>query len=164
MKASGILISAALMCLSAAAQPPDAAQFQRASTTHRLAEFPKIHQDGRVWFQFKAPNAQKVQLRIGATNKMYDMEKLADGTWNLVIPYPGAGAAILLDDRGRAECAGPRQRDILQQRHQDGGGGSLAGGRFLRLKEVPHGHVLQHLVYSKVTQGGGGCSFTASGV
>ena len=73
------------------AQPADAAEFQRASTTHRLAEFPKIARDGRVWFQFKAPSAQKVQLRIGATNKTYDMEKLADGTWNLVIPYPGPG-------------------------------------------------------------------------
>ena len=73
------------------AQPQDAAEFQRASTTQRLSEFPKVAKDGRVWFQFKAPNAQKVQLKIGATNKTYDMEKLADGTWNLVIPYPGAG-------------------------------------------------------------------------
>ena len=41
-----------------AAQPQDPAEFQRASTTHRLAEFPKIAKDGRIWFQFKAPNAQ----------------------------------------------------------------------------------------------------------
>ena len=44
------------------AQPQDAGEFQRASTTQRLSEFPKVAKDGRVWFQFKAPNAQKVQF------------------------------------------------------------------------------------------------------
>jgi hypothetical protein len=42
-------IGAALVCQAAWAQFPDAGEFQRASTTHRLAEFPKIHKDGRVW-------------------------------------------------------------------------------------------------------------------
>jgi hypothetical protein len=69
-------IGAALVCQAAWAQLPDAGEFQRASTTHRLAEFPKIHKDGRVWFQFKAPNAQKVSVRIGATNKTYDEDGL----------------------------------------------------------------------------------------
>ena len=91
MKIVSLLLLVALAVGIAGAQPQDAAEFQRASTTHRLAEFPKIHKDGRVWFQLKAPNAQKIQLRIGATTKTYDMEKLADGTWNLVIPYPGPG-------------------------------------------------------------------------
>jgi hypothetical protein len=42
---SAVLLSA-LAVGSAWAQPPGAAEFQRATTTRRLAEFPKIHRDG----------------------------------------------------------------------------------------------------------------------
>jgi hypothetical protein len=136
----------------AQAQPQDAAEFQRASTTHRLAEFPKIHKDGRVWFQFKAPNAQKIQLRLGATIKTYDMEKLADGTWNLVIPYPGPGLqyyTIIVDgltvvDPGSVTFYSNGIKTAVEV--------PSPGEDFYDLKEVPHGHVLQHVFYSKVRQ------------
>ena len=95
MKITSLFAASALALGMAWAQPPDAAEFQRASTTHRLAEFPKVHKDGRAWFQYKAPNAQKVRLRsVTANAKTYDMEKLADGTWNLVVPSPGPGLQL----------------------------------------------------------------------
>jgi enterochelin esterase-like enzyme len=134
------------------AQPQDAIEFQRASTTHRLAEFPKIHKDGRVWFQFKAPNAQKVQLRIGATTKIYDMDKLADGTWNLVIPYPGPGLqyyTIIVDG---LTVMDPGSETFYSNGIKTAVEVPSPGEDFYDLKEVPHGHVLQHLFYSKVTQ------------
>jgi enterochelin esterase-like enzyme len=145
-------VFAALVCQAAWAQPPDAAEFQRASTTHRLAEFPKIHKDGRVWFQFKAPNAQKVQVRVGAANKIYDMEKLAEGTWNVVIPYPGPGIqyywmivdGLVVMDPGSETFYSNGIKTAIEI--------PSPGETYYDVKEVPHGNVLQHLFYSKVTQ------------
>jgi enterochelin esterase family protein len=151
MKTAGFSLALAIGCC-VWAQPPDASEFQRASTTQRLSEFPKIHKDGRVWFQFKAPNAQKVQLRIGATNKTYEMEKLADSTWNLVIPYPGPGLqyyGMIVDGLYTVD---PGSETFYSNGIKTAVEVPSPGETFYDLKEVPHGHVLQHLVYSKVTQ------------
>lgn len=134
------------------AQPRDAAEFQRASTTHRLAEFPKIHRDGRVWFQFKAPNAQRVQLRIGAANKTYDLERLADGTWNLVIPYPGPGLQYYWMIVDGLNVMDPGSEAFYSNGIKTAVEVPSPGEDFYELKDVPHGHVLQHVFYSSVTQ------------
>jgi enterochelin esterase-like enzyme len=144
-------IVAALVCQAAWAQPPDAGEFRRAGTTHRLAEFPKIHKEGRIWFQFKAPNAQKVQLRIGATNKTYDMEKLADGVWNLIIPYPGPGLQYYQMNVDGLAVMDPGSETFYSNGIKTAVEVPSPGEDFYDLKEVPHGHVLQHLFYSKVT-------------
>lgn len=133
------------------AQPQDAAEFQRASTTHRLAEFPKIAKDGRIWFQFKAPNAQKVQVRIGATNMTYDMEKLADGTWNLVIPYPGPGLQYYYMIVDGLNVMDPGSETFYSNGIKTAIEVPSPGEDFYDLKDVLHGHVLQHVFYSQVT-------------
>jgi enterochelin esterase family protein len=145
-------IAAALACQAAWAQPPDATEFQRAGTTHRLAEFPKIHKDGRVWFQFKALAAQKVSVRIGATNKTYDMEKLADGTWNLVIPYPGPGLQYYQMTVDGLTVNDPGSETFYSNGIKSAIDVPSPGEDFYDVKPVPHGHVLQHMFYSKVTQ------------
>ena len=145
-------IAAALACQAAWAQPPDSTEFQRAGTTHRLAEFPKIHKDGRVWFQFKAPAAQKVSVRIGATNKTYDMEKLADGTWNLVIPYPGPGLQYYQMTVDGLTVNDPGSETFYSNGIKSAIDVPSPGEDFYDVKPVPHGHVLQHMFYSKVTQ------------
>jgi enterochelin esterase family protein len=152
MKCFIAAISAALACQGAWGQPPDAAEFQRASTTHRLAEFPKIHKDGRVWFQFKAPAAQKVSVRIGATNKTYDLERLADGTWNLVIPYPGPGLQYYQMTVDGLTVNDPGSETFYSNGIKSAIDVPSPGEDFYDVKQVPHGHVLQHLFYSKVTQ------------
>jgi len=135
-----------------AAQPQDAAEFQRASTTHRLAEFPKIAKDGRIWFQFKAPNAQEVQVRIGATNKTYDMEKLPDGTWNLVIPNPGPGLQYYYMIVDGLNVMDPGSETFYSNGIKTAIDVPSPGEDYYDLKDVPHGHVLQHVFYSKVTE------------
>jgi enterochelin esterase-like enzyme len=145
------LAAAGLLVQAAQAQPADASEFQRASTAHRLSQFPKIHKDGRVWFQFKAPNAQKVQLRIGAISKTHDMEKSADGTWNLVIPYPGPGLHIyamivdglVVNDPGSETFYSNGITSCIEV--------PSPGEDFYDIKDVPHGQVVQHIFYSKVT-------------
>jgi enterochelin esterase-like enzyme len=135
-----------------AEQPQDSAEFQRASTTHRLAEFPKIAKDGRIWFQFKAPNAQKVQVRIGATNKTYDMEKQADGTWNLVIPNPGPGLQYYYMIVDGLNVMDPGSETFYSNGIKTAIDVPSPGEDYYDLKDVPHGNVLQHVFYSKVTQ------------
>lgn len=152
MKHLAAAILAALACQAAWAQPSDAAEFQRAATTHRLSQFPQIHKDGRVWFQFKAPGAQKVQLRIGAANKTYDMEKLADGTWNLVIPYPGPGLQYYWMIVDGLNVMDPGSETFYSNGIKTAVDVPSPGEDFYDLKDVPHGHVLQHVFYSKVTQ------------
>jgi enterochelin esterase-like enzyme len=137
---------------SAWAQPRDAAEFQRASTTHRLAEFPKIHKDGRVWFQFKAPHAQKVQIRIVNTNRTFDMERIADGTWDLVIPSPGLGLLyyeMIVDGLNTVD---PGSETFYSNGIKTAVEVPSPGEDFYDLKDVSHGHVVQHVFYSKVTQ------------
>jgi len=152
MKPSISITMFALACLGAWAQTPDSAGWQIASTTHRLATFPKIHKDGRVWFQFKAPSAQRVQLRIGATVKTYDMQKLPDGTWDLIIPYPGPGLqyySLIVDGTTMMD---PGSETFYSNGIKTAVDVPSPGEDYYDIKDVPHGHVLQHVFYSKVTQ------------
>ena len=84
--------------------------------------------DRRVTLRVAAPDAQKVQVRLGGA---HDMTKGADGFWTVTIPPPG-GRLPLLQHRG-----GWRRRrrsfhpDILrlgmgQQRHRDSRAGCRA--------------------------------------
>ena len=59
-------------------------------------QYPWIEADNRVTFQFKAPNAQKVQVSI--VNVPFDMVKGSDGVWR----YTSAPQAHKLEaDHGR---------------------------------------------------------------
>ncbi|MEO8597630.1 MAG: alpha/beta hydrolase-fold protein [Candidatus Solibacter sp.] len=143
-------IAAALAC-QAWGQPADAGEFRPTSTTHRLAEFPKIHKDGRIWFQFKAPAAQKVQVKIGATNKTYDLTKKPEGTWDAVIPNPGPGLQyyqMIVDGLATVD---PGTETFYSNGIKTAIDVPSPGEDYYDLKEVPHGHVLQHHFYSKVT-------------
>jgi 1,4-alpha-glucan branching enzyme len=56
----------------------------RPATTNIMgAEYPRVHTDLRVTFQLKAPEAQKVQVRLG---DVYDMKRAADGVWSVIVP------------------------------------------------------------------------------
>ena len=47
------------------------------------AKYPCVYSDNRVTFRAAAPDAQKVQIRLG---KPYDMTRGADGIWSVTIP------------------------------------------------------------------------------
>jgi enterochelin esterase family protein len=63
----------------------------------RGAEYPRVHNDLRVQFRIKAPEARKVQLQpVGDDNGLgkgpIDMTRSEDGTWSVTIPptVPGS--------------------------------------------------------------------------
>jgi enterochelin esterase-like enzyme len=144
------VVAATLVSQWAWAQPPDAAEFQRASTAHRLAEFPKMHKDGRAWLQLKAPEARRIQVLM--SGKTYDMEELADGTWNVVIPNLGPGIHYYQMIVDGLAVSDPGGETFYSNGVKTAVEVPSPGEDFYDLKDVPHGHVLQHLFYSKVSQ------------
>ena len=141
-------IAAALSC-HAWAQPADAGDFHPSSTTHRLAEFPKMHKDGRIWFQFKAPNAQKVQVKMGS--KTFDLTKKGDGIWEGVMPNPGPGLQYYQMVVDGLATVDPGAETFYSNGIKTAVDVPSPGEDYYDLKDVPHGHVIQHLFYSKVT-------------
>ncbi len=158
-KRISILLFAAIMtgatCLAQIGQPSlftiqDDGQWQKASTTHRLAQFPKIHKDGRVWFQYKAPaTAQSVILHMDTINHV--MQKDAKGLWNVLIPGPKVGYQVYwiivdgveVEDPGSDIFYSNGYRTVLEV--------PSPTEDFYQAKLVPHGDVREHWFYSKVT-------------
>ena len=143
---------------SAQAQPAalftikDDGQWQKASTTHRLAQFPKIHPDGRVWFQFKGPEtARSVQVRVGAANRIHDMQKDADGLWNLIIPNPGPGFQVYWMIVDGMVVADPGSDMFFQNAYRSVVEVPAPGEDYYDAKQVPHGDVREHWFHSQVT-------------
>ena len=112
------------------------------------AQYPRIEADSRVTFQFKAPNAQKVQVAIA--NVPYDMVKDEDGVWTYTSEPQDYGyhnywmivdGTIVLD---------PATDGFIGYSH-DCNGFEVPDpeGNFYDLKDVPHGNVLIENYFSK---------------
>jgi enterochelin esterase-like enzyme len=148
-------ISASEICLAQTGQVSVSSKL--AGTAHPSpynmygAQYPFIEADNRVTFQFKAPNAQKVQVAIA--NVAYDMTKGDDGVWTYTSESQDYGyhnywmivdGAIVLD---------PATDGFIGYSH-DCNGFEIPDpeGEFYDLKDVPHGNVLIKNYFSKVTE------------
>src|SRR5512136_2434833 len=144
MKAFLLVFVFLAFCLFALAQPPaDTAGFTKATTTHRHGTFPKIHADGRVWFQLKAPDAKRVQVRIIATDKVYEMQKDEAGLWNAVIMPPGVGFQYHMFIVDGLEVTDPGSEPYYSNGIKTGYEGIASGEDYYAIKPVPHGQVRQ---------------------
>jgi enterochelin esterase-like enzyme len=114
-------------------------------------QFPRIEADGRVTFQFKAPDAQKVQVSLASVN--LDMVKGADGVWTYTTKNPEApgyhnywmvvDGAITLD---------PGTNAFIGYSHMcNGYEVPEPGVTFYDIKDVPHGNVLIKNYFAKTT-------------
>ena len=129
----------------------DDGNWQKASTTHRLSQFPKIHQDGRVWFQFKAPEtAQSVKLHMEPPVE-YDLKKDTKGLWNVVIPNPRPGYQVYWMIVDGTEVADPGSDMFYSNGYRSVLEVPSPGEDFYHAKHVPHGDVREHYFYSQVT-------------
>jgi enterochelin esterase family protein len=115
------------------------------------APFPCIHPDRSVTFRVQAPDAQKVQVRLGGA---HDMTKGADGLWMVTIPPQVVGFhyySIVLDG---ATVADPATRTFFGSGWDNSGieiPEPEADAAYYTAKDVPHGQVAQRWYYSKVT-------------
>ena len=115
------------------------------------APYPCVHADRRVTFRVAAPDAQKVQVRLGGA---HDMTKGPDGLWMVTIPPQVVGFhyySIVVDG---AVIADPATRTFF------GSGWDNSGieipepdsdAAYYSARDVPHGQVSQRWYYSKVT-------------
>jgi enterochelin esterase family protein len=113
------------------------------------AKYPCVYSDNRVTFRAAAPDAQKVQIRLG---KPYDMTRGADGIWSVTIPPQVVGFhyyTLIVDG---APVADPATRTFF------GSGWENSGieipeqdADYYSAKDVPRGDVRQRWYFSKVT-------------
>src|SRR4051795_8461306 len=142
-----ILTLALLACALCSAQGAD--DCKPSALNIPGAPYPCVHSDRRVTFRVSAPEAQKVQVRLGGA---HDMTRGADGLWMATIPPQVVGFhyySIVVDG---ATVADPATRTFF------GSGWDNSGieipepdADYYSAKDVPHGEVRQRWYYSKVT-------------
>jgi len=129
----------------------DDGKWQKTDTTHRLAQFPKIHPDGRIWIQFEAPTtAKSVQVHIDG--KDLDLQKDAAGRWNVLLSNidPGFQIYWMLVDGARA--IDPGNQPFFVNGYVSAIDVPSPGEEYYRAKkDVPHGDVREHWFYCTVT-------------
>jgi len=115
------------------------------------APYPCVHADRSVTFRVAAPDAQKVQVRLGGA---HDMTRGQDGLWMATIPPQVIGFhyySIVVDG---AVVADPATRSFFGS-GWDNSGIEIpepdADAAYYSAKDVPHGQVSQRWYYSKVT-------------
>src|SRR5512136_2267453 len=151
------LFTAVLACGTSWAQmgrtavlPPSAAGTAHPSAYNfPTAQFPRIEADNRVTFQFKAPDAQKVQVSIA--NTPFDMIKGENGIWTLTTAEPQdlgyhnywmiVDGAIVLDPGTDAFIGYGHMCNAFEVPDPNGG--------FYELRDVPHGNVLIKNYFAK---------------
>jgi len=114
------------------------------------ATYPCVYPDGRATFRVVAPDAQKVQVRVG---KGFDMEKGPDGAWTVTTTPLVVGFhyySLVIDG---STVADPATRTFFGS-GWDNSGIEIpepAEVDYYLPKDVPHGQVSQRWYYSKVT-------------
>ena len=115
------------------------------------APYPCVRPDRSVTFRVQAPDAQKVQVRLGGS---HDMTKGADGLWMVTIPPQVVGFhyySIVVDG---ATVADPATRTFFGSGWDNSGieiPEPESDAAYYSARDVPHGQVAQRWYYSKVT-------------
>jgi enterochelin esterase-like enzyme len=138
--------TAVAMCRAQTTQPP-ADDSTPASTNVPGAQYPRIHQDLRVTFRLKAPDAQKVRVHL---DKDYDLARDADGVWSVTTgpQVPGFHYYwFILDGVNVCDPAGETFYGVGRQ--YSGIEVPEKGVDFYNPKDVPHGEIRERWYFSK---------------
>lgn len=136
-----------LACLVCQAQPTG--ECKPSSLNIPGAPYPCVHPDLRVTFRVSAPDAQKVQVRLGGA---HEMNKGADGLWMVTVPPQVIGFHYYTIAVDGATVADPATQTFF------GSGWYNSAveipdpdAAYYSAKDVPHGEVRQRWYYSTVT-------------
>jgi len=124
---------------------------QPASTNVPNVAYPSIHPDLRIDFRIKAPQAQSVQIQVGAAPKL-DMVKAADGYWTVTTPPVVPGFHYYFVTIDGFTGADPASYSFYGV-GQDSSGIEVPekSVNFYMVQDVPHGEVREHWYHSKTT-------------
>jgi Putative esterase len=113
------------------------------------AQYPSVSEEGRVTFRLKAPQAQTVQVRVGAT---YDMKKDAEGVWTVTTPplVPGFHYYWLVID-GVSVNDPASETYFGVSKESSGIEVPEPGVDYYAAQNVPHGEIRSHWYWSKIT-------------
>lgn len=124
-----------------------------ASSNVMGAQYPRISSDLRATFRLRAPDAQKVQVQVGADQTHYELAKGADGTWTGTTPplVPGFHYYFFFVDG--AQVSDPASHAFYgYSRDSSGIEVPEKGVDYYEPKDVPRGDVRAHWYYSKITE------------
>lgn len=139
---------AAFTSVLCSAQPP--AGCQPSTLNIPGAKFPCVNPDRSAVFRVVAPDAQKVQLRLG---KPLDMVKGPDGAWAVTTPPLVEGFHYYSFSIDGATAADPYTRTFFGSGWDNSAIEipEASGGEYYQPQDVPHGQVSQRWYFSKVT-------------
>ena len=153
MKFSSILVATLLaggICLAQTNQTAAVEDFKPSSSNQPGKQFPQVNSEGRVRVSISAPQAQKVQLDIGAVK--YDLIKDDKGVWTgESLPQDEGFHYYQLNIDGASV---PDPGSLYFYGASRWGSGIEVPAKdqnIYALKDVPHGLVSQKLYFSKIT-------------
>jgi para-nitrobenzyl esterase len=123
----------------------------RPATTNVMgAQYPRVLADQSVAFQYKAPDAQSVDVDI--TGKRFPMTRGADGLWNVTTPPLVEGFHYYALDVNGIRMNDPGSHTYFGT-GKDTSGVEVPeyGVDYYLAKDVPHGDVRIHIYRSKIT-------------
>jgi enterochelin esterase-like enzyme len=152
-----LLTFSSFLCPAQASQPADANDWKPSSLNQPGRQYPQVTFDGRVRTSIRAPEAQKVELDIGAVR--YPLTKGANGVWTGGESKPQDEGfhyyQIWIDG-----AAVPDPGSLYFYGASRWGSGVECPAKdqdFYALKDVPHGQIRQTLYYSKITNSARRC-------
>ena len=113
------------------------------------AQYPCVYPDNRVALRILAPDAQKVQVRMGQT---YDMVRGSDGMWSVTVPPQVVGYHYYYLFIDGVQVNDPASESFYGvSRESSGIEIPEAGVDYYNPKDVPHGEVRSQWYFSKIT-------------
>jgi enterochelin esterase family protein len=147
-----LFILSSPLCLAQTSQPADANDWRPSSLNQPGKQYPQVTSDGRVRTSISAPQAQKVELDIGAVK--YPLTKDEKGVWTGGESKPQDEGfhyyQIWIDG-----AAVPDPGSLYFYGASRWGSGVECPAKdqdFYALKDVPHGQIRQTLYYSKANK------------
>ncbi len=155
MKKTSFLLVISLISGMASAQLPGDQNDQKASDGYNPSlvnqpgkEYPQVNAEGKVRVQISAPEAQRVQLDIGAVK--YDLVKDENGIWTGESAPQDEGFHYYQLNIDGASVPDPASLYFYgASRWGSGIEVPAADEDFYALKNVPHGQVREHIYFSK---------------
>lgn len=138
------------MCVGQSNQTAAVEDFKPSSVNQPGKQFPQVNSEGRIRVSVSAPQAQKVQLDIGAVK--YDLTKDEKGVWTGESAPQVEGFHYYQLNIDGASVPDPGSLYFYGASRWGSGIEIPAKDQdFYALKEVPHGMVGQKLYFSKIT-------------
>lgn len=130
--------------------------FKPSSVNQQGKEYPQVNSEGRVRVRIEAPEANNVQLDIGAVK--YDLTKDENGVWTEESAPQDEGFHYYQLDIDGASVPDPGTQYFYGAGRWGTGIEIPAHEReFYAFKKVPHGLVSENIYYSDITESWGRC-------